>query len=122
MTEQDPLGGFGLEGFDLNSLLNQAQQMQASMMAAQQELAQAEVEGTVADGLVAVTVNGTGELVRLRIAKGSFDPQETEDLEDLILVAYRDAKNKADALAADKLGHGLGDLGGMGGGLGLPGF
>ncbi len=118
MTESDsnPFGGF-----DMNSLLEQAQQMQQQMITAQEELAAATVDGTVGDGLVTVTVNGTGEMVGVQIRKGSFDPEETEDLEDLIVAAYRDAKAKADALAAEKLGPLAGGLGGDMGGLGGPG-
>lgn len=117
MTE-NPFAG----GFDMNALLEQAQQMQSQMMAASEELATAEIDGTVGDGLVTVTVNGTGELVRVQIRRGSFDPDDTEDLEDLIVAAYRDAKAKADAVAAEKLGPLAGALGGgLGGGLGgLP--
>ncbi len=117
MTEQNP---FGEGGFDMNALLQQAQQMQQQMMAAQEELAEATVTGTVGDGLVTVTVNGTGELVGVSIKKDSFDPAETEDLEDLIVAAYRDAKNRADALASEKLGPLAGGLGGEGVG-GAPG-
>jgi nucleoid-associated protein EbfC len=116
MTEnQNP---FGDAGFDMNALLQQAQQMQEQMMSAQQELAEATVDGTVGDGLVTVTVNGTGELVQVKIRKDSFDPADTEDLEDLIVAAYRDGKAKAEALAAARLGPlagGLGELGGLGG-------
>lgn len=113
MTEnQNP---FGDGGFDMNALLQQAQQMQEQMMSAQQELTEATVDGTVGDGLVTVTVNGTGELVAVKIRKDSFDPSDTEDLEDLIVAAYRDGKTKAEALAADKLGPLAGGLGGLGG-------
>jgi len=90
-------------------------------MSAQQELADATVEGSVADGLVTVSVNGTGELVGVKIRKDSFDPSETEDLEDLIIAAYRDAKAKAEALAAEKLGPMTGALGGLGEGMGGSG-
>ena len=118
MTE-NPFAG----GFDMNALLEQAQQMQSQMMAASEELANAEIDGTVGDGLVTVTVNGTGEVVRVQIRRGSFDPDDTEDLEDLIVAAYRDAKAKADALASEKLGPlagGLeGDTPGAGGQLGF---
>ena len=100
MTESNPFGG----GFDMNALLQQAQHMQEQMVSAQQELAETEVDGTVGDGLVRVTVNGPGELLKVHIRKGSFDPDETEDLEDLILAAYRDARARADALASEKLG------------------
>ena len=109
MTEQNP---FGEGGFDMNSLLQQAQQMQQQMMDAQAELADATVTGTVGDGLVSVTLNGTGELVGVSIKRGSFDPDDTEDLEDLIVAAYRDAKGQADAMASEKLGPLAGGLGG----------
>ena len=113
MTEsQNP---FGAGGFDMNALLQQAQQMQEQMMSAQQELADSTVDGTVGDGLVTVTVNGTGELVGVQIRKDSFDPGDTADLEDLIVAAYRDAKSKSDALAAQALGPLTGGLGGFGG-------
>ena len=84
-------------------------------MSAQQELAETTVDGTVGDGLVTVTVNGTGELVGVQIRKDSFDPSDTEDLEDLIVAAYRDGKVKAEALAAEKLGPLAGGLPGLGG-------
>lgn len=103
---------FGEGGFDMNALLQQAQEMQQQMMDAQAELAESTVTGTVGDGLVSVTVNGTGEMVGVSIKKGSFDPDETEDLEDLIVAAYRDAKAQADALASEKLGPLAGGLGG----------
>jgi DNA-binding YbaB/EbfC family protein len=106
---------FGEGGFDVNALLQQAQQMQEQMMSAQQEIADTTVDGTVGDGLVTVTVTGTGDLVAVRIRKDSFDPADTEDLEDLIVAAYRDGKVKAEALAAEKLGPLAGGLGGLSG-------
>jgi DNA-binding YbaB/EbfC family protein len=109
MTQDNPLGE---GGFDMNALLQQAQQMQQQMMNAQEQLAEATVTGTVGDGLVSVTLNGTGELVGVSIKKGSFDPDGTEDLEDLIVAAYRDAKAQADALATETLGPLAGGLGG----------
>ena len=114
-TPGDPFGGF-----DMNALLQQAQAMQQQVMDAQAQLAQTTVDGTVADGLVTVTVDGTGEMVGVKIRRGSFDPDDTEDLEDLIVAAYRDAKAKADVLASEKLGPLAGGLGGEAGGPGLP--
>jgi DNA-binding YbaB/EbfC family protein len=115
MTESNP---FGAGGFDMNALLQQAQAMQEQMVAAQQELATTEVDGTVADGLVTVTVNGTGDLVRVKIRANSFDPADTEDLEDLIIAAYRDARARSNELAADTFSPLTGGLGALGGALG----
>jgi nucleoid-associated protein EbfC len=97
--------------------------MQDQVASVQQELAEATVDGTVGDGLVTVTVNGTGELVGVKIRRDSFDPSEPEDLEDLIVAAYRDAAARAQAMASEKLGPITGALGGepgAGGGSGLP--
>ena len=115
MSETNPFGGAGGGGFDMNALLQQAQAMQEQMVAAQQELAEAEVDGTVNDGLVTVTVNGTGELVRVKIRANSFDPADTEDLEDLIVAAYRDARTRSEEMAAEAFGPIAGGLGGPGG-------
>jgi DNA-binding YbaB/EbfC family protein len=118
MTETNPFGG---GGFDMQALLQQAQAMQEQVVAAQQELSETEVDGTVNDGLVTVTVNGTGELVRVKIRSNSFDPADTEDLEDLIVAAYRDARARADEKAAEAFGPLTGGLGALGGDLGLGG-
>ncbi|HEV2798543.1 MAG TPA: YbaB/EbfC family nucleoid-associated protein [Nocardioides sp.] len=118
----DALGG----GFDMNALLQQAQQMQQQLEEAQANLAKQTVDGTVAGGAVTVTANGVGELVGVTIRAGEFDgtdPDDLSDLSDLIVAAYRDARAKSEALASDSLGplsEGLG--GGSGGGLGLPGL
>ncbi len=111
MSESNPFGGL-----DLNALMQQAQAMQEQVVAAQQELSERTVDGTVGDGLVSVTVNGNGELVGVKIRANSFDTADTEDLEDLILAAYRDARARADAMAAQALGPVAGglDLGGLG--------
>jgi DNA-binding YbaB/EbfC family protein len=94
-------------GFDLQGLLQQAQQMQEQLESAQERLAEARVDGTVAGGAVTVTVNGIGELQAVTIRPGSFDGSSEDDLSDLgdlIVAAYRDAKAQADSLAGAALG------------------
>src|SRR3954466_8433464 len=127
----ESLGGPG-GGFDLQGLLQQAQQMQEQLENAQQELADARVDGTVAGGAggvtvegigeagggVVVTVNGIGELVEVKIRAGGFDGSSDDDLSDLgdlIVAAYRDAKAQADALASGALGPLAGGIPGLGG-------
>ncbi|MCM3516804.1 MULTISPECIES: YbaB/EbfC family nucleoid-associated protein [Nocardioides] len=118
----DALGGGG-GGFDMNALLQQAQQMQEQLQEAQERLASTTVEGTA--GGVTATVSGVGELVGVRIAPGGFDasdPESLVDLGDLVVAAYRDAKTQADAMASEALGPlaGGGEIPGMpGGSLGL---
>ena len=112
---------FGGGGFDLNALMEQAQQMQAQLQEAQERLADARVEGTVAGGAVTVAVNGVGELVAVDIKAGGFDgsdPDDLSDLGDMIVAAYRDAKAQADTMASEALGP----LAGGGGMPGIPGL
>jgi DNA-binding YbaB/EbfC family protein len=101
---------------DMSGLLAQAQAMQEQFLNAQQELAEMEIEGSAGGDLVIASVTGTGELVGLEIKPEAVDPSDTETLADLIVAAVRDATNKAQAVAASKLGPLAGGLG-MGGGL-----
>jgi DNA-binding YbaB/EbfC family protein len=128
MSDSNPFGGLGGEGgFDLNAMLEQAQQMQSQLVAAQEELAATTVEGTA--GGVTVKLSGTGELTDVTIASGSFDGSDADsltDLGDLVVAAYRDGKAKVDELASQMLGPLAGGLGGSGeepgglpGGLGV---
>src|SRR6478735_3736225 len=108
---QNPFDALGGGGFDMNALLQQAQQ----------RLTETTVDGTVAGGAVTVQVNGVGELVGVDIKAGGFDgsdPDDLSDLGDMIVAAYRDAKAQADALAGEALGPIAG--GGLPGG-GAPG-
>jgi hypothetical protein len=110
---------------DLQQLMRQAQKMQEQLVSAQQELAEAEVTGTAGGGLVTATVSGTGELKSLVIDPKAVDPEDTETLADLVVAAVRDANHEVQHLAAEKMGPlagGLGGLGELGGGLGLPGI
>jgi DNA-binding YbaB/EbfC family protein len=118
----EALGGSG--GFDLQGLLQQAQQMQEQLETAQERLADARDDGTVAGGAVTVTVNGIGELQEVRIKPGGFDADSDDDLSDLgdlIVAAYRDAKSQADTLASSALGPlSGGGMPGLGGPAGAP--
>ena len=105
--EQNPFDALGAGGFDMNALLQQAQQMQEQLQAAQQRLADTVVDGTVAGGAVTVKVSGVGELTAVDIKPGGFDGADAEslaDLGDMVVAAYRDAKAQADALAGEALG------------------
>jgi len=120
---QNPFDAMGEGGFDMNALLQQAQQMQSQLEEAQQKLAEAQVEGSA--GGVSVTVSGVGDLLSVAVTPGSFDGTDAEsltDLGDLVVAAFRDAKGRADAMAAEALGPLAGGLGGGAGGGGLPGI
>jgi len=99
------------KGFDMNKLLQQAQQMQAQMAQAQEELAKEVVEASAGGGLVTVKATGAGEIREIKIDPKAIDPDDPELLEDTVLAAVNEALRSAQALAQSKLGGSLGSLG-----------
>ncbi len=103
----------------MSQLLQQAQKMQQALADAQQQLATSEVTGSAGGGLVTATMTGNGDVVSLTIAPAAVDPDDVETLQDLVVAALRDAQRAVNELAAATMGP---VTGGLGGGLGLPGF
>ena len=99
----------------MNELMRQAQQMQAQMAQAQEQLAHETVEASAGGGLVTVKATGTGEITEIKIDPKAIDPDDPEMLEDVVLAAVNEALRSAQNLAQSKLG-------GLAGGLGLPGL
>lgn len=98
---------------NLSQMLKQAQEMQSKMAEMQTALAELEVVGQSGGGFVTVTVNGKGELKRVKIDPKLANPNEVEVLEDLIVAAATDAKSKADAQVQEQMAK-------LTGGLQLP--
>src|SRR5438132_4290759 len=101
--------------FDVNELMQQAQAVQQKMQEAQERLAKKEVTGTAGGGMVIVTANGKGEILKVQIDKQAVDPRDVPMLEDLVLAAVNSALKAAQEAAAAE--NPLAGLGGM-----LPGF
>lgn len=95
-------GGFG-GGMNMNALMQQARKMQDQMMKAQEELENAEIVGKAGGEMVTVTMNGNKEIKSIKLDKSAVDPDDVEMLEDLIIVAIKDASEKADAMKKDKM-------------------
>jgi len=88
---------------DIMGMMKQVQEMQAKMQQMQQELADMEVTGQSGAGMVTVTLNGKGEMRGIKIDPSLLKPDEAEIIEDLIVAATQDAKNKVDQVAQDKM-------------------
>ena len=98
---------------NLGQMMKQAQQLQSKMNELQEQLAKTEVTGASGGGMVQVTLNGRGEMLKVKIDPSLIDPNETEILEDLILAAFKDAKTKVEASVAERMSE-------LTGGLQLP--
>ncbi|MHA6512723.1 YbaB/EbfC family nucleoid-associated protein [Tessaracoccus sp. Z1128] len=86
--------------FDINALMQQAQQLQDDLARAQAELAEKTFTGSAGGGLVSVTLTGGGDLEQVDIKAQAWDPEDTETLSALIIAAFRSAKSAADAATA----------------------
>ena len=105
---------------DLNTLMQQAQQLQEQMQKTQERLAQKIVTGSAGGGMVLVTANGKGEIQKVQIDKQAVDPRDVPMLEDLVLAAVNGALRAAqEAQAAEGPLSGLPNLGNLFGG-GFP--
>jgi len=98
---------------NLGNMLKQAQEMQGRMTAMQEELERREVTGASAAGMVTVTLNGKGAMRRVKIDPVLIKSDEAEVLEDLIVAAHNDAKQKVEAELAAEMSK-------LTGGLNLP--
>lgn len=87
---------------DIMGMMGKVKEMQAKMEKMQEEIAALEVSGTSGGGLVSVTLDGKGNLKGLKIDPSLFKEDDVEILEDLIVAAHKDAKDKAEAAAAEK--------------------
>ena len=88
---------------NLAGLMKQAQQMQSKMEEMQARLQTMEIDGESGAGMVRVTLNGKGDLRRIKIDPKLVDPADTEMLEDLILAAHRDARTKVESTSSAEM-------------------
>jgi DNA-binding YbaB/EbfC family protein len=87
---------------NLGQMMKQAQEMQTRMQQMQDALAEVEVTGQSGAGMVHVTLNGKGEMKKLKLDKSVVDPEDVEVIEDLIVAAFNDAKLKVEQHVADE--------------------
>jgi DNA-binding YbaB/EbfC family protein len=95
---------------NLGQMMKQAQEMQAKMQDMQSKLADIEVSGQSGAGMVQVTLNGKGDLKKVKLDKSIVDPEDVEVLEDLLVAAFNDAKMKVEAQVADETAKMMGGL------------
>ncbi len=93
-------------------MLEQAKDVQKKMKETQESIKKIEVEGVAGGGLAKVYLNGDGELIKLYISP-EIMRENKEILEDLIIAAHGDAKQKIKMKASEELSK-------IAGGIPLP--
>ena len=87
---------------DFSKVLETAKNMQNKMKETQESLKKIEVEGVAGGGSVKVCLNGDGELIKLYISP-EIMRENKEILEDLIVAAHSNAKQKVKIKASEEL-------------------
>ncbi|MFQ6082352.1 MAG: YbaB/EbfC family nucleoid-associated protein [Candidatus Aminicenantia bacterium] len=98
--------------FNLKEMMKKAQEMQEQM---RKELAETRVEGTSGGGMVTVVLDGTKNLISIKIDPEVVKSGDIDMLQDLIIAAFNDAGVKVDQVMSEKLGS-------LGAGLKIPGL
>jgi nucleoid-associated protein EbfC len=97
---------------NIQQMMKQAQQMQEKL---QKQMADMRVEASAGGGMVTVVMNGTKQILSLKIDPEAVSKDDVEMLQDLILAAINDANRKADEVMQQQMG-------GLMGGLKIPGL
>jgi hypothetical protein len=98
---------------DMMDMMKKAKELQGKMEQLQAEVSAMEVAGSSGGGLVTVVMTGKSEMKRVKIDASLLKPEESEIVEDLVVAAVNDARQKAEAKLADKMRE-------LTGGLQLP--
>ncbi len=88
---------------NMAGLFKQAQEMQQKMAESQEKLEHITVQGASGAGLVHVDMTAKGIVKALKIDVSLINPDDIEILQDLIMTAMNDAKQKADAATATEM-------------------
>ncbi len=100
---------------NMQQILARAQKLQAKMTEAQSKLALEETSGSSGGGMVSIVMTLSGNVKSISINKEIINPDEKDMLEDLVLAAFNDAKQKADKKYEEEMKKATG-------GMGIPGF
>lgn len=98
---------------NIQKMMKQAQDMQNKIAAMQAKLEEEETEGSSGGGMVVVSMSGKGLVKKLNIDKSLIDPNDKDMLEDLIVAAFNDAKNKVETNVSEQMAK-------ITSGMGLP--
>ena len=88
---------------NFNNMIKQAQDLQKKMAEAQEKVETLEAEGISGGGIVKITTNGKNNVTSVNIDETAIDKNEKEILEDLIVAAFNDARDKIQRKIADEM-------------------
>ncbi len=90
--------------FDIQSLMQQVQNMQEEMERKKQELNSKSVTAESGGGMVSVTMTCNYRITKLKISKELANADDIEMLEDLVIAAVNKASSDAGRLVDEEMG------------------
>jgi len=88
---------------NLQKMMQQAQQMQQKIQELQSKLETVEMDGAAGGGAVKVRLSGKNRALKVEIDSSLLKADEKETLEDLLVVAWNDARAKLDEQAGEQM-------------------
>ncbi|MYC12652.1 MAG: YbaB/EbfC family nucleoid-associated protein [Gemmatimonadetes bacterium] len=104
----------------MGAMMRQAQKLQAKLARVQEELGAKEVEATSGGGMVTVRASGHQDILSIKIDPEVVDPEDVEMLEDLVLTAVQQARQKSADMAEAEMQKATAGL--IPPGMNMPGF
>ena len=95
---------------NFNNMMKQAQDLQKKMAEAQKKVESLEAEGTSGGGLIKIIIDGKNKVKSVKIDESLISKDDIEILEDLILAAFNDGKEKIQKKITDEMSSITGGL------------
>ena len=99
---------------DFSKILDKAKELELKMKESQEKINKIEVVGVSGGEAVKVTLNGSGEMVKLNLSDEILK-EDKGIIEDLILAAHNNAKSHLKTKTSEEISKATG-------GFGIPGF
>jgi len=91
-------------GQNMQQMMKQMKKMQSQMQEEQAAIAETEYLGNSPEDLVIAKFNGDRQLLDLQIKSDVIDPEDPEELSDMVVMAVNDALAKVEADSQKRLG------------------
>tara|TARA_B100000945_G_C20000576_1_gene420837 strand:+ start:158 stop:478 length:321 start_codon:yes stop_codon:yes gene_type:complete len=99
---------------DFSKIIDKAKELEEKMRESQKRIKNISAEGSSGSNSVKVTLNGEGEMIKILISDEILK-EDKSILEDLILAAHNNAKEKLKSKTTEEISKATG-------GFGIPGF
>ncbi|KRN76094.1 YbaB/EbfC family nucleoid-associated protein [Weissella minor] len=92
-------------GQNMQQMMKQMKKMQSQVQSEQAAIAETEYTGSAPSDMVTVKFNGDHEMLDMQIKPELIDPEDPDELSDMILVAVNDALKKLEADTEKRMGQ-----------------